>query len=314
MIEALVLAGWLGAEGGDTSLTALAAASGRPIECEPRSPANGKGGPTLWTVARSPALDPYCDAVALAMARLGSDPAEAKRQALRAEALLPGRASTALLVARAELALGHARDAMASFERAFKVAPRSLEDPATMHDHARALRRTGEIDRSLTLYRELLPRLELVGTNERRVVILIETAEALMASAKDDASRIARASEAAVSLRSALSRPATTLRSLVVALHELAVLRGGGPATGVPTTELVLEPRIEGELDALLGPDANAIRALVLERTGALVAAAAWDRAAEPSSPWADWATKRAALLREKPAETPKKARTRRPR
>ncbi|WP_437779889.1 hypothetical protein [Sorangium sp. So ce1097] len=178
---ALPLAAHGGQSGGD--LVAAAAAAGRPPECSARTSRAIARGPTVWERARAPELPRYCDLVARGQAQLGKSPEAARESARLADRILPGHAAPQVLLARAALALGSPEDAARAFDRARHIDPRSVEDPHTLHDLARALARTGKRDEALATYRALVPRIDLLGAADRRALVLLEAAHLSMAVA-----------------------------------------------------------------------------------------------------------------------------------
>ncbi|WP_437278609.1 tetratricopeptide repeat protein [Sorangium sp. So ce375] len=164
-------------------LVAAAAAAGRPPECSARSGRAIARGPTVWERARAPELPRYCDLLARGQAQLGGDAAAARESARLADKILPGHAAPQVLLARADLALGSPEDAARAFEQARRIDPRSVEDPQTMHDLARALARTGKRDEAMATYRALVPRIDLLGTADQRALVLLEAAHLSMAAA-----------------------------------------------------------------------------------------------------------------------------------
>lgn len=232
MIEALLFAATVGggAPAPSGALLAAAAASGRPRECTSSAGRALSRGPSIWEIARVPTLQRYCDLVARAHVELATDPAAAKRSAEEADKALPGRASPQVLLGRAALALGDPAEAAKAFERAQAVDPRSLEDPAAMHDRARALQKTGKRDEALAIYRALVPRIDLLPTNERRIGVLLEAAHVSMASEAQKPAAQARADEAIAYLREARQRPPSQLAGDVLLSLALALDRGGEKA------------------------------------------------------------------------------------
>jgi tetratricopeptide (TPR) repeat protein len=168
---------------GDDALIAAAAASGRPAECAHNQRRGLSRGPSVWQLARVPNLQPYCDLVARAHAQLQASPEKAKESAAKAEAMLAGYAAPEVILGRAELLLGKPDEAAKHFARAETIDPRSLEDPATMHDMAKSLMRTGKRGEALVVYRALVPRAALLPDNGQRVAVLLEAAHVSMAEA-----------------------------------------------------------------------------------------------------------------------------------
>ncbi|MDI1445103.1 tetratricopeptide repeat protein [Polyangium sp. 6x1] len=226
--------------GQGTSLVAAAAASGRPRECASTVRRGLSRRPTVWELARAPELGRYCDLVARAKALLVSDPAAAKSAAENAEKVLPGHAAPRVLLARAALALGKVDDAAREFEAARAKDPRSVEDPPTMHDLAEVLRRTGKLEDALAVYRALVPRIDLLGSSDRRVAVLLEAAHVSMAVAATRAAagaapaespstepKRAPLDEAAAYLREARQRPPSALSGDVLLSLVLVLDRNG---------------------------------------------------------------------------------------
>ncbi|MFT3774537.1 MAG: tetratricopeptide repeat protein [Minicystis sp.] len=166
--------------GQGASLSAAAAASGRPPECSSRSRRALARGPSIWELARVPNLQRYCDLVARAQTQLATMPSAARKAAEEADKALPGHAAPAVVIARSALAMGDVTDAAAAFARARAIDARSVEDPGAMHDLARVLTRTGKRDEALAVYRALVPRVDLLGTTDRRVSVLLEAAHLSM--------------------------------------------------------------------------------------------------------------------------------------
>lgn len=218
-------------------LGAAAAASGRPKECMSGSRRALAKGPSIWEAAREPNLARYCDLVARAQTELASQPEAAKAAAIEADQALPGHAAPQIVLARAELALGSLEAAAQAFDRARGIEPRSVEDPGTMHDLARVLARTGKRDEALAVYRALVPRVDLLGTPDRRVSVLIEAAHVSMAAEAAGTaasptevgkkSGAGKLDEAAAYLREARSRPATALAGEVLLSLALVLDRAG---------------------------------------------------------------------------------------
>lgn len=176
-----------------------------------------------------------------ARAQLSSNPELSKQAALEAEKALPGKAAPRVALARAALALGDLEGAAKEFLAAKKIDPRSVEDPSTMHDLARVLRKTGKREEALSVYRTLVPRVDLLSSTEVRVSVLLEAAHASMAaysanperetSAKSDSKgadlKASPLDEAIAYLREAKQRPPTMLANDVALALVLALDRAG---------------------------------------------------------------------------------------
>lgn len=222
--------------GQSSGLAAAAAASGRPKECTSGSKRAIAKGPSVWEAARQPNLPKYCDLMARAAVQLNSQPELAKKAADEADKTLAGHAAPLVLEARAALLLGQADDAVKLFEKAQGIDARSVEDPPTMHDLAKASVLVGKRDRALATYRALVPRIDLLGTNDKRVAVLLETAYLSMslagadlASADAAKAKAARqqVDESIAYVREARALPATQLAGDVAYTLVLALDRAG---------------------------------------------------------------------------------------
>lgn len=223
-----------------SSLAAAAAASGRPKECMSASRRSLNQGPSVWQRARVPTLQKYCDMLSRARAQLSSNPELSKTAALEADKALPGKAAPKVAIARAALHLGDLETAAKQFLAAKALDPRSVEDPSTMLDLARVLRKTGKRAEALTVYRALVPRIDLLSTTEGRVSVLLEAAHASMAAIGGDSEEKAPVGkdrdaglksspfdEAIAYLREAKQRPPTLLANDVALALVLALDRAG---------------------------------------------------------------------------------------
>lgn len=209
-------------------LVAAATASARPAECRP---APAKAIATVWSRARSPRLARYCDLIARAQVRLGADPAGAEAAARAADELLPGRAAPKVALARLAVARGDHERALELFEGALAIDTRSVEQPAAMHDLARAQKHRGRLTEALSTYRVLVPRASLLPDRATRAQVLLEAAHVALAAEEGDRG----VEEALAYLREAARDPHHGLRvdvslSLVLALHRSGQ---GGQADGV---------------------------------------------------------------------------------
>jgi tetratricopeptide (TPR) repeat protein len=144
----------------------------------------------VWDAARDPTLDRYCDFLALGFAQLPFSPDKALEIADRADAASPGRAGPAVLRGRAFANKKSWEQAREAFEKARGIDPRSLEDPLTMREWARALARVGRGADALAVYRTLGPRLSALSSPDDRARTFVEAAElafSLGPDALDDA-------------------------------------------------------------------------------------------------------------------------------
>jgi tetratricopeptide (TPR) repeat protein len=167
------------------TLTAAAQASGRPAECAAHARPTNR-----WDSARDPDVDRYCDLLARGFGELPFAPDTARERADAADRVSPGHAAPAVLRGRSYAGLRDYAHAVAELERARAIDPRSLDDPATLRDLARALSRSGRGADALVVYRALGPRLALFPSTDERARTFLEGAElafALGSSALDDA-------------------------------------------------------------------------------------------------------------------------------
>ncbi|MFO0587477.1 MAG: hypothetical protein U0441_08055 [Polyangiaceae bacterium] len=298
------------------TLAAAAAASGRPKECMSSSHRALNQGPSVWARARVPTLQRYCDMLSRARAQLSTNPEMSKNAALEAEKALPGKAAPKVAIARAALALGDLETAAKQFLAAKKLDPRSVEDPATMHDLARVLRKTGKKAEALAVYRALVPRVDLISSTERRVSVLLEAAHASMAALAAEADeRTAKADkdplksspldEAIAYLREAKQRPPTLLANDVALTLVLALDRAGEreAADAALADAHRTGARVrQSSLDYLSDPNEKiALEALVLEGSDRAAAIKSWESyLATPAGkgPWANAARARLEALK----------------
>jgi tetratricopeptide (TPR) repeat protein len=282
-----------------SSLSAAAAASGRPPECTSRARRALARGPSVWELARVPNLQRYCDLMARAQAELATMPVEAKKAAEEADQALPGRAPPSVAIARAALALGNVEEAARAFERARAADPRSVEDPSTLHDLGRTLARAGKRDEALVVYRALVPRIDLLGSTDRRVAVLLEAAHVSMTvgaegGALPSPADLAKAKpphpaptlrapldEAIAYLREARQRPPTQLAGDVMLSLALALDRAGdrdeADATLAEAQRSGAKLRA-GTLDYLAAAeDRGALDALAAEGSDRAAAQKAWE-------------------------------------
>jgi len=286
-----------------STLTAAAQASARPEECSSALPAGADtGGATIWDTARDPALDKYCDVLAAGFAQLQFSPERAIESADRAESASPGRAGPHVLRGRAEAmkkAWALARD---HFERARSIDPRSLEDPLTMREWARALAHVGRGGEALDVYRTLGPRLSVLSSADDRARTFLEAAELAFSigpRALDDAVAF---------LREARRLAGREIEWRVGAELALALDRkGANDEASAIVFELASRRRrpLPNPIAAAESADEMAARALVLEVRDPRQAVEAWGRylaRAGDSAPFAEHARAHALADRRKPS------------
>jgi tetratricopeptide (TPR) repeat protein len=272
--------------------------------------------------------------VARAQAQLSTSPAAAIETAALAEKALPGRAGPAVILARASLALGKIDEAAREFERARAIDPRSVEDPSTMYDLARVLRRTKKLAEALVVYRALVPRIDLLPHADRRVSVLLEAAHVSMAAEalpRGDTPQQPRLDEAIAYLREARQRPPTQLTADVLLSLALVLDRAGdkvqadaalgdahrlgaqlhAPGSGSAGGSAAGPP---GPLEYVALPgDQAALEALSREATDRTLAIKSWEAFLSnqsASSPWAPAARMRLEHLRKAPAKPSKAKKT----
>jgi len=281
-----------------SSLTAAAQASARPKECAVTvSSSTVRWGAKVWDAARDPTLDRYCDLLAKGYAELPFSPDAALRTADQADQASSGRAGPSVLRARAYANLKSWDKAAAEFERARGIDSRSIEDPLSMREWARALGRVGRASEALAVYRTLGPRLSALSSADERARTFLEGAEvafSIGATALEDAIAFlgeakqlaARDLEWRVGAELALALDRKGAKDEAAGLvAELARRRRSGPRTTADPPS----------------PDEQAATALVLEAIDVRQALEGWDRYLEAvgaGAPFAEHARQRAALLR----------------
>ena len=254
----------------------------------------------MWDAAREPNLERYCDLLARGFGQLVLAPEAALETADLADRVAPGHAAPAVLRGRAFAALKLWPKAAAELERARTVDSRSLEDPLTLREWARALTATGRAVEALAVYRTLGPRVSIFPSPEERARTYLEAAElafSLGPKALDDA--VAFLGEAKqLGVRELEWRVASELA--------LAFDRRGAKdeAAGL-VVELGRRFRKEARADASSSENREALAAaaLVLEVFDVRLAVEAWERyvvAVGPGGPWIEHAQKRAEMLRRK--------------
>jgi tetratricopeptide (TPR) repeat protein len=288
------------------SLTAAAQVSGRPAECAPHTRTANR-----WDAARDPEVDRYCDILARGFGELPFAPDTARERADAAERVSPGHAAPAVLRGRAFAGLKDYAHAVAELERARTIDPRSLDDPGSLRDLARALARSGRGADALVAYRALGPRISLFPSVDERARTFLEAAElafAMGSPAIDDA--IAFLGEARqLGVRDLQWRVASELA--------LALDRGGRTDEAASLAlDLARRTRKESlastvdEVGKSTNAEQQAALAFALEAVDPAKATQAWDRylglVGEPS-PWRDHARKRLDAVRagRRPAAPP---------
>ena len=275
-----------------TDLVAAAAASGRPAECVPRT--SKGGGVSVWTQSRVPHLRRYCFLVSRAHARIKSNPASAKKLALHADKLLPGRAAPHVVLARVALTTGDIKGALAAFELALKRDARSVEQPLAMMDLARANVASGKLDVALQTYRILVPRAALLPSRTMRAQILLEAAHVSMTAGTN-------VDEALAYLREAARDPHQALRIDVALSLVLTLDRAGhhAQANAVLAARTTRAWAKTGKADYLVDDNvASVLRGLALERYDRAAARLHYQRyLTKASGPYVEAVRRRVARL-----------------
>jgi tetratricopeptide (TPR) repeat protein len=288
-----------------SSLTAAAQASARPRECLAATSRNAaKWGPSVWDAARDPTLDRYCDLLATGFAQLPFSPDRAIDMADRADGTSPGRAGPAILRGRAYSNKKVWDRAREEFDKARAIDARSLEDPLTMREWARALSRVGRGAEALSVYRTLGPRLSALSSADDRARTFLDAAElafSLGPSALDDAVAF---------LGEAKQLAGRDLEWLVGAELALALDRKGArdEASGLVSDLARRWPKGSPPLATQDNMEAQAAIALVLEVIDARQASEAWERYvswAGDKAPFAEHARQRALAVRKARADSP---------
>jgi tetratricopeptide (TPR) repeat protein len=134
-------------------------------------------GPNVWEAAREPNLERYCDLLARGFGQLLLTPETALETADLADRAAPGHAGPAVLRGRAYAMLKLWPKATVELERARAIDSRSLEDPLTLREWARALASTERPREALVAYRTLGPRISLFPSPDERSRTFLEAAE-----------------------------------------------------------------------------------------------------------------------------------------
>ena len=173
LLSTILLAQQLASAPIDTA--AVAASSPRPGACAAVwvAPRVEFG---IWERARSLDQLHFCSSLALGYASLRHRPEVALSAAKQAETHWPGKAAPLVLMARAQLSLGHFDAAEDAFERALLLDPHSLDAPSALRDRARAAVATGKLEVAAAAYRRLVPRVGLMPMGAARRTALIEAA------------------------------------------------------------------------------------------------------------------------------------------
>jgi tetratricopeptide (TPR) repeat protein len=283
----------------EVNLAFAAQTSPRPAECTKEGGRSGALRPS-WDRARRPAEAQYCDVLARGYTLLGRSPERALEAARRAEKLLGGRAASAVLEGRALLALGDPNGAWRAFERARKIARRSVEPPAVLHAVAVSALLLGKELEAEAAYRSLVPRASLLPDARQRQRVLVEAGLVLMARGSE------RLDEAIGYLAEARKRKAESglgdaaLGALALALDRQGraqeargvAAEAGGPFALIRMAEKLPAARPFTVAEA----DLHAMAAILAERKYPAVAKTEWQayiESEDPRSPWLEHAKKK---------------------
>ena len=196
---------------------AAAAASPRPLICRSESDRRS----SLWARARPLEVERFCTLLGRGMARLERSPAEALELAREAIAILPRETLGPLLEGRALLRLGRASEAWQRLSPLVLASAPALDDASSLHDVARAALLSGALDDAQRLYRLLMPRSVVLGSEQIRRTATIEAAGLALARGPADLE------EALGYLTEARASPAPGDRDLVLGLLALSLDRAG---------------------------------------------------------------------------------------
>ena len=303
------------ADSGPT-LSTLAAASNRPAECARLSPRSGARKSSVWRLARMPTLAAYCDKIGRADALLGSDPKAALEAAQSADTLLPERPSASVAMARAKLAAEDAKGALESFDRALALDKRALDEPKAMNDYARALVLSGKAADAASIYRQLVPRAELLPETARPLVYL-QAAHALLAHAASGASTDRKTSsqanadfaDASAYLAEARSKPTSRFSGDVLLSVSLVFERAGEPEKAAAALNEAGRAHAAvsdaGKAYLAAPTDALALDALAAEASASPRARDAWQKYLDSGAP-APWVAAARAHLGKRTSDTKK--------
>lgn len=266
-----------------------------------------KWGPSVWDAARDPTLDRYCDLLATGFAQLPYSPDRAIELADKADGVSPGRAGPAILRGRAfsnKKVWDRARE---QFDRARAIDPRSLEDPLTMREWARALTRVGRGTEALAVYRTLGPRLSALSSTDDRARTFLEAAELAFSLGPD------ALDDAIAFLGESKQLAGRDLEWRVGAELALALDRKGAKdeASGLVSDLARRWPKGSPPVATAETLEAQAAIALVLEAIDGGQAAEAWDRYlgwAGDHAPFVEHARQRALSVRKGRGESPVRA------
>jgi tetratricopeptide (TPR) repeat protein len=299
--------------GAQPSLSAQAAASGRPKECAGATSGKRAQKITVWQRVRYPKLATYCAHVARAQALLETDAKGSLEAVDKAEKEWAGRAGASVARGRALLALDKADEALAAFEAAKKIDESSLEEPKAMRDYARALVLKNRVRDAAVVYRAVVPRADLLPPRVRARTLMEAAFASMTAEAAGEAppnadTRLVEALAFLDEVRRGNGAPLVSEATLASALvHDR---RGDASKAAGMAAEAARSGLDPAEATWVADPaDRHALRALGLEGTDVAGATEAWTAylGAAKDGPYAAAARTRLAALKKKPAPAAKK-------
>ncbi|HEX6275602.1 MAG TPA: hypothetical protein VFZ53_21320, partial [Polyangiaceae bacterium] len=160
-----------------SEVPAAAAASPRPALCRAETSSRS----SLWARARPVEVERFCATLARSLARLERSPALALELAREATAMFPSETLGPLLEGRALLRLGRTAEAWQRLAPLVVAGSQALDDAASLHDVARAALLSGALEEAQRLYRLLMPRSVVLGSERIRHTATIEAAALALA-------------------------------------------------------------------------------------------------------------------------------------
>ena len=200
-----------------SEVPAAAAASPRPLVCRSESDRRS----SLWASARPVEVERFCTTLARGLARLERAPAESLELAREAMAILPRETLGPLLEGRALHRLGRHAEAWQRLRPLVLASIPALDDASSLHDVARSALLSGALDDAQRLYRLLMPRSVVLGSEQIRRTATIEAASLALARGPNDLE------EALGYLDEARASPAAGMHDLVLGLIALSLDRAG---------------------------------------------------------------------------------------
>jgi len=252
---------------------------GRPRECSETRAASAN----VWERAKSPELRRYCEIMSLAAARLAAASAGKDVLALldEAERVVAGRTPTLVLRGRALLRTRRTKEAFDVLEKAVAADGQALSDPAALLAYARAAARSGAEAKARGAYLSLMPRADLLPTEERSRTYF----EAGLHSMRSGAQGLPTAVLAFREMRRDATETWADLGkvALALALDRQGLREESASVLGTPRASdvvraLALVNVIESLENGASADETEALRAMVLERSDPAASRAAWKK------------------------------------